>query len=329
MFKLAGLKKFILKKTISTLITLFAVITINFIIFRVMPGNPVHMMFTDPRVSKENIDVMMKRFGLDKPLWMQYFIYVRELFIGNLGISFWKNVPVIDVILGRLPQTIILLSFAILLSTVAGVFLGAYAAWKRGSKIDASILTVSLVTYSVPSFWVGILLLITFSYWLGLFPLGGITTPGIASAPLLDQIIDYLWHMALPLITLFFYYTGGYVLIMRNAMLDVLGEDYITTAYAKGLKEAVIMRKHAMRNALLPVATITALNIGWMIAGVVEVEVVFAWPGLGKLMYDAIMQRDYPLLQGVFLFIAISVILANFLADVIYGYLDPRVREEK
>jgi len=322
-----GTLRFLLKKTISMLLTIYVVITINFFLFRIMPGNAIRLMFLDPRVSKENIDLMMKKFGLDQPLWMQYFIYLRETLSGNLGISFWKNEPVIDIIMSRLPQTIILLSIAIMISTALGIILGAYSAWRHGKLTDSFILSVSLTTYSIPSFWNGLLLLLIFSFWLNIFPLGGTGSIGISHASLIEQVKDFIWHSTLPLITLILYYLGGYVIIMRNSMLDVLSEDYILTAYAKGLSEKKILWRHAVRNALLPVTTITALNIGWMISGVIEVEVVFSWPGVGRLIYDAIIQRDYPLLQGAFLVIALSVIIANFIADVLYGYLDPRIRE--
>ncbi|HEW93136.1 ABC transporter permease [Candidatus Geothermarchaeota archaeon] len=322
-----GQVKYILKKVLSLLITLYIVITINFFLFRIMPGNAVRLMFLDPRVSKENIDLMMKKFGLDKPLWMQYLIYIRETVSGNLGISFWKNEPVINIIMSRLPQTIILLTIAIIVSTSLGIILGAYSAWRKGSLTDSVILGLSLITYSIPSFWNGILLLLVFSFWLNLFPLGGTGSIGISHASLMEQILDFAWHSTLPLITLILYYLGGYVMIMRNSMLDVLSEDYIVAAYAKGLSDKRILWRHAVRNALLPVTTVTALNFGWMIAGVIEVEVVFSWPGVGRLVYDAIIQRDYPLLQGAFLIIAISVIIANFISDIIYGFLDPRIRK--
>lgn len=322
-----GTLKFLLKKTVSMLLTIYVVITINFFLFRIMPGNAINLMFLDPRVSKENIDLMMKKFGLDQPLWMQYLIYLRETLSGNLGISFWKNEPVIDIIMSRLPQTIILLGIAIIISTALGIVLGAYSAWRHGKLTDSLILGVSLTTYSIPSFWNGLLLLLIFSFWLNLFPLGGTGSIGISHASLIEQVKDFIWHATLPLITLILYYLGGYVIIMRNSMLDVLSEDYILTAYAKGLSDKKILWKHAVRNALLPVTTVTALNIGWMISGVIEVEVVFSWPGVGRLIYDAIIQRDYPLLQGAFLVIALSVIIANFIADVLYGYLDPRIRE--
>ena len=320
-----GFKEYAIKKAVSLILTVYIIITLNFFLFRIMPGNPIDMVI-NPRMSLEYRDLMMKRYGLDKPLWEQYFFYVRELFRGNLGISFWKNEPVINLIIQRIPNTLILLSSSFVISAVAGVLLGALSGWKRGSKLDLFITASSLTTYTIPSFWTGLLLLLIFGYKLGMFPLGGTISPGTPPIPLL-RVKDYLWHMVLPSITLFFYYTGGYVILMRSSMLDVLAEDFIVTAWAKGLREFKIMREHAMRNALLPVVTVIAINLGWMLSGVVEIEVVFSWPGLGKLIYDAIMQRDYPLLQGAFFMIAVSVVLANFMADIIYGILDPRIRK--
>ena len=320
-----GFKEYAVKKAVSLILTVYIIITLNFFLFRIMPGDPAAMMVADPRIPPEMREFVIKRFGLDKPLWEQYFIYIRELFRGNFGISFWKAEPVFSVIVKRIPNTLILLSFAFVISAVVGVLLGAVSGWRRGSKLDVFIVASSLTTYTIPSFWTGLLLLLIFGYKLGLFPLGGTISPGVPPVPLL-RFKDYLWHMVLPSITLFFYYTGGYVILMRSSMLDVLAEDFIVTAWAKGLREFKIMREHAMRNALLPVVTVIAINLGWLLSGVVEIEVVFAWPGLGKLIYDAIMQRDYPLLQGAFFMIAVSVVLANFLADLIYGVLDPRIR---
>ena len=320
-----GFKEYAIKKAVSLILTIYIIITINFFLFRIMPGNPAAMMIADPRIPPEMKEYVIKRFGLNLPIWQQYFIYIREFFRGNFGVSFWKAEPVFEVILKRIPNTLILLSSAFVISAVVGVLLGGVSGWKRGSKLDLFIVASSLTTYTIPSFWTGLLLLLVFGYKLHFFPLGGTispTTPPI----LLLKVRDYLWHMVLPSVTLFFYYTGGYVILMRSSMLDVLAEDFIVTAWAKGLREFKILRDHAMRNALLPVVTVIAINLGWLLSGVVEIEVVFSWPGLGKLIYDAIMQRDYPLLQGAFFMIAVSVVLANFLADLIYGVLDPRIR---
>jgi len=318
-----GYWKFLIKKAFITFLTIFAAVTVNFFIFRIMPGDPAKLLLNDPRLKKENIELLRRQFGLDKPLWEQYFIYLKETFKGNMGISFVHNIPVSQIIAQKLPQTILLLSISIAISTVIGIAIGAICGWKRGSKLDAALLTFSLITYMVPTFWIGIVLLMVFSLWLGWFPVGGITTIGGAGIP---KWLDVLRHMFLPSLALFFWYMGEYVILMRGSMLDVMKEDYILTARAKGLRDIKILKDHAVKNALLPVVTLIALNVGWMVAGVIEVEVVFSWPGMGKLIYDAVLKRDYPVLQGCFLIITVVVVLANLIADLVYGYIDPRIR---
>ncbi len=315
-----------LRKLGFYLLTFFIILTVNFLIFRLMPGDPVNLMFTDPRVSKENIERVFREFGLDRPLHEQYLIYIWNVLNGNLGISFWKDEPVIDVILSRLPRTIILLSTGLSIATVLGIAIGVYAASRRGRLSDLLATSFAVVTYSLPSFWLGLLLILAFAHYIPIFPLGGFSSIGVSGEPLHIQVLDVMWHLALPTATLVLYYIGGYILITRNSMIDVLHEDFIRTAIAKGLSERRVIWGHAFRTAVLPVATVTAINIGWMVAGVIEVEIVFSYPGVGRLIYDAIIQRDYPLLQGVFMVIAVSVLLANLVIDLIYSYLDPRVR---
>jgi len=280
-------------------------------------------LIKSPKLRKENIELVRKQLGLDRPLWQQYLIYLKETLRGNFGISFQHNIPVSKIIAQRLPQTLLLLSVALAISIVVGIAIGAICGWKRGSKLDAALLTASLITYTVPTFWIGMVLLIVFSLWLGWFPVGGMTTVGGANIP---KWLDILRHMALPEVVLLFWYTGEFVILTRGNMLDVVKEDYILTAKAKGLRDIKILKDHAVKNALLPVVTIIALEVGWMVSGVIEVEVVFSWPGMGKLIYDSVLQRDYPVLQGCFVIITVMVVLANFFADLIYSYIDPRVR---
>lgn len=320
------MKEYIAKKIATTTITLFLVISINFLLFRILPGDPTRLLFRDPRVSEEALISLRKKFGLDKPLWMQFVIYIQETLQGNLGWSFHYNQPVLNVVAYRIPNTLLLVGSAAILSTVVGIALGAIAGWKRGTKTDSVLFSFSLITSWLPTFWLGMVLLLIFGYWLGAFPLGGIRTPAVRFPSVFEYWADTLWHMVLPMLALFFWYVGEYVLLMRSSMLDVMTEDYMMTARAKGLRESVILRDHALRNALLPVVTLTTINLGFVVAGAIQTEIVFAWPGVGSLVYDALIMRDYPLLQGTFLILAISVIVANFIADIIYGYLDPRVR---
>jgi len=320
-----GLKGFAIKKIIAAIITIFAIVGVNFVIFRMAPGDPVRMMFRDPRVSGEQMQLIREKFGLDKPLWGQFISYLKELSHGNLGLSFWQKRPVLDVITGRIPQTLLLVLTALTIAMFLGTIFGALAGWKRGTKVDSSILFLSLTMYSIPAFSLGIILLLIFAYILSIFPLSGMTTPASGLTGL-GYWKDVLWHMCLPAFSIIMWYIGEYVLLTRGSMLDTLRKDYILTARAKGLKESTILIKHALRNALLPVITVTGVNIGFAVAGVIEVETVFSWPGIGRLVYDAVMKRDYPLLQGVFLVFAISIVLANLVIDLIYGYIDPRIK---
>ncbi len=316
---------FTLKKIAGAIVTIIAIIIANFIIFRVSPGDPIRMMFRDPRVSAAALQRMRIKFGLDKSLWGQFVDYFKQLMHGNLGFSFWQKRPVIDVIGDRIVQTLILVVTALVIATIIGIILGAISGWKSGSKTDRTILSVSLVLYSVPTFAMGILLLLTFGYVLLLFPLGGISTPASGFTGF-AYTKDVLWHMVLPAFSIVLWYVGEYILLTRSSMVEVMDQDYIVTARAKGLRESVIMRKHALRNALLPVVTLSGVNFAFAIAGVIEAETVFSWPGIGRLTYDAVMKRDYPLLQGIFLIFAVSVVLANLLVDLIYSKIDPRIK---
>jgi len=320
-----GLKEFVVKKIIAAIITIFAIVSVNFVIFRMAPGDPVRMMFKDPRISGEQMQLIREKFGLDKPLWGQFIFYLKELSHGDLGLSFWQRRPVREVIAERIPQTLLLVLTALAIAMISGTILGAFSGWKRGTRVDSFILALSLTMYSIPAFSLGIILLLIFAYTLSIFPFGGMTTPASGLTGL-GYWKDVLWHMCLPAFSIVMWYIGEYVLLTRSSMLDTLRKDYILTARAKGLKESTILINHALRNALLPVITITGVNIGFAVCGVIEVETVFSWPGIGRLVYDAVMKRDYPLLQGLFLVFAISVVLANLVIDLIYGYIDPRIK---
>jgi len=322
---LKGFASFAIKKVIAASITVLAIIVANFAIFRLAPGDPIRMMFRDPRVSAEQMALMREKFGLDEPLWGQFVCYIRQLARGDLGISFWQKRPVLDVIAERIPQTLLLMLVALSLAVIIGIILGAIAGWRSGTKIDSTILTISLTMYSIPTFCLGIILLLIFAFTFSIFPLGGITTPASGLTGF-AYWRDVSWHLFLPAGSIVIWYVGEYILLTRSSMVDVLGQDYIVTARAKGLKESTILRRHALRNALLPVTTITGINLAFVAAGVIEAETVFSWPGIGRLWYDAVMKRDYPVLQGLFLMFAIMLVVANFSIDMLYGYIDPRIK---
>jgi peptide/nickel transport system permease protein len=320
-----GFASFAASKLIAAVITILAITCVNFVIFRMAPGDPIRMMFRDPRVSAEQMQKVREKFGLDKPLSGQFVAYVKELAKGDLGISFWQKRPVLEVIGDRIPQTLILVITALVIAVVLGTLFGAMAGWRSGTRFDSIVMSASLALYSIPTFAMGLLILLVFSFLLAVFPLGGISTPASGFTGI-RQVLDVLWHMVLPAISIVFWYVGEYVLLTRSSMIDVLGKEYITTARAKGLKEGVVLRGHALRNALLPVVTMTGVNFAFAIGGVIEAETVFSWPGVGRLVYDAVLKRDYPLLQGIFLVFAVSVVLFNLIVDLVYGYIDPRIK---
>jgi peptide/nickel transport system permease protein len=289
------------------------------------PGDPVRMMFRDPRVSAESLELMKQRFGLDKPLSAQFVAYVKNLARGDLGVSFSQRKPVVEVLVARIPNTLLLVVTALIIAIILGVVLGALAGWLSGTKFDTFILTASVAMYSIPTFALGIILLLIFAYVIPIFPLGGITTPASGYEGF-ELMKDIGWHMFLPAFSIVIWYVGEYVILTRSSMIDAMGQEYITTAWAKGLKKYKILKNHALRNALLPVITITGVNLAFATAGVIEAETVFAWPGVGRLAYDAVSQRDYPLLQGVFMLFAFAIVLANLAIDLIYGYIDPRIK---
>jgi peptide/nickel transport system permease protein len=290
-----------------------------------MPGDPVRMMLKGAgNVSPELLESLKAAYGLDKPLHTQFWLYLSNAFRGDLGWSLMQNRPVTDILIERIPNTLLLLVPSTILAIIIGVTLGTIAAWKRKGKADMSLTAFSLITWSAPTFWLGMILLVVFA---GYFPLGGMRTPGEIYPIILEGIWDLLRHLTLPIITLTLLQLGQYSIIMRSSMMNVLAQDYIRTAKAKGLTDTQILRHHAIRNAILPVASIAAINLAFALAGGIQIETVFSWPGLGKLTYEAVIRRDYPLLQGIFLLFSVVMVLSNLLADILYTYLDPRVRQ--
>lgn len=297
-------------------------------------------------MKEEAREALRVRFGLDKPiincfesftpvklgdcgvnpLDTQFVIYVNNLMQGELGVSYKTNRPVADILLERLWNTVLLIGAGQILSIIVGVVFGVFAAWKARTVIDYGALITGLLAWSLPTFWLGIILL----FWGSNsgFPIAGKATPGISTYPLFFQIGDVAKHMFLPTLTYTIVFMGEYMLVMRSSLMDVLSEDYILTAKAKGLSTFQILKDHALKNAMLPIVTIVAINLGFTVAGAIQIESVFSWPGLGGAIFEAVESRDYPVLQGAFLLIAISVIIANLVADLTYSYLDPRVQTE-
>lgn len=324
-----GFKEYVGKRTLHGVVTIFLAVTLNFILFRIMPGDPTRAVSGDPRVDTATRLALIAKFGLDRPLFEQYFIYLYNLLKGELGISFVQiGRPVIDIILGRkMVNTIILMGSSMFIAFSLGIVAGVFAAWKRGTKIDISFIVLSLATYSMPVFWFGMLLLLFFSYYINIFPIAGTITPGVVHPNFLAYAKDYLHHLMAPMITLGVSFFGGYFLFMRDTILDVFTEDYMLTARAKGLSNRMILFKHAMRNALLPMVSLMGVHVTFLISGATMTETVFSWDGLGRLIYDSVRNNDYPVLQGIFLFMAVLVVVASILADIVNAFLDPRIKE--
>ena len=323
-------RRYLLRKIAQVLVTMIFILMFNFFLFRVMPGNPVTLLArsTGARLTPAAQRELIHDLGLDQPLVGQFLTYIKDTLTGNFGKStiVYPGDTVGGIFLEFARPTLILVGISTILSTIFGVLMGIYAGWRRGSRYDLGSMGLNLVLYAMPEWWLGLLLLIFLAGGLHLFPSGGAqsVTQNLTG---LSHFVDLLNHLFLPCLTLALAFLGEYYLLMRSSLLDVLGEEYITLARAKGLREKMVLWRHAVRNALLPTVTLVALNFGFVIGGAITVEVVFSYPGLGKLTFEALQAKDFPLLQGMFLFFSLAVIVANFVADLLYVYLDPRVRE--
>ena len=334
---MSGRGGFLARKVAWALVTVAVVVTFNFFLFRVLPGDPAKSGMRDPRLNPAAVEALRERFGLDKPVFInveggnpldtQFTAYLGALARGDLGTSYaFRDQEVSDMLGQALVNTLWLILPAEAFAIILGVGLGLFAAWRRGRAADIAAVTFSLFMWALPIFFLGIILLIAGANWFGL-PAGGRITIGADFESFFALAWDVGRHLLLPTLTLGLALLGEYMLIMRSSVLDVFGEDYILTARAKGLSTYRIIRHHALRNAMLPMVTLIALTLGFTVAGAIQVEAVFSWPGLGALTIDAVADRDYPVLQGAFLLLAIAVVIANLAAELVYGWLDPRVSE--
>jgi peptide/nickel transport system permease protein len=321
-------RDYLLRKLGLSLVTILVVFVINFLLFRVLPGDPIRSVIgRNIRISAETQQALREQFGLDKPVFPDQLIDTFGQWLrGNLGISWSLRRPVSEVLMSKLWNTVLLIGLGQILAIILGVILGLLAGWKRKTAIDVGALTFSLIAWATPTFWLGIILLAAGSTWFG-FPTAGIVSPANTGKPLITVLPDLVHHLFLPTLTLTILYLGEYMLIMRSSILEVLSEDYILTAKAKGLSDWQVLWRHALRNAMLPIVTLIALNLGFTVAGAIYIETVFSYDGLGKLFQTALTKQDYPLLQGAFILLAVSVIIANMAADLLYVVLDPRVKE--
>jgi peptide/nickel transport system permease protein len=318
--------RYVTGKVIGSLVTLLFIICFNFFLFRIVESDPVANMFRGRNLTQSQRAELTQQFGLDKSTGGQFVDYLKQTAQLNLGRSYSTNQPVWSEIKDKAGATIALVGISAILSAVIGVLLGTAAAWRRRTKTDYTITSATMATYSMPDFWLGMLLLSAFAVGLGWFPTGGIVDPG-STATGIPKLVDQAQHMFLPALTLTVAYLGEYALIMRSSLLDTMREDYLVLARAKGLRDVLVRNRHAVPNALLPVVALLAINFGFVLSGAIAVETIFSWPGLGLATYDALKGPDLPMLQGLFLVFSASLIFFNLIADLLYGYLDPRVSQ--
>lgn len=316
-----------LRRLAQYLLVVVIAVSLNFLLPRLMPGNPLALIagVDVGLLSPDQRAEIAARFGLDQSLLQQYFQYWQNLFAGDLGFSYRSGRPIIEMISERLPWTLLLTGSSLIISALVGIAAGAYSAWRRGGGFDVSTLTTMITLESMPPFWLGMLLIAGFSVTLGALPSFGAET---AAAGLTGwaRVGDIAQHAVLPVATLSIVSIPGVYMTTRYSMLEVLGEDFIRTARAKGNTERTVLFRHAIRNALAPVLTVLALRLGYAFGGTVVIETVFSYPGLGRLVFEAVGGRDYPVMQAAFLVFTLAVLVANLAADLVYPVVDPRTR---
>jgi peptide/nickel transport system permease protein len=313
---------FALRRTVRGLVTLWFAATVTFLLLRLLPGNPA-LAVADPKMTREARQLLLHQYGLDSPLQAQYGLYLWQLLHGNLGISFSQQVPVTSVLLQRLPWTLLLTGSALVVTLLAGIPLGVLAATHPRGLLDRGVQVGGVIGQSlfIPS--VGIFLLFFLGLQMHWLPIGGAYSDGTSGVAWLSSVLS---HLVLPCLSLVLVQIGSYVLALRSTLIEALGEDYCALARAKGLPNRKVVWKHALRNALLPTTTLVGLQLGFLVGGAVLTETIYAYPGVGRAIYEAVTRLDYPVLQGAFVLLAITVVVANMLTDFAYGLLDPRVR---
>jgi peptide/nickel transport system permease protein len=316
------------RKVFNSIVTLILVIIVNFILFRMMPGDPVNFMVpNDPRIPHEYKLELIEEYGLDDPMLEQFFTYVEDVLTFDFGDSFiYRNTPAMDHVIEYLKWTLVLTGTSSILMIVIGMTMGIFAAWKRGSLFDTGSLAFSLFFYAMPTFWLAMMLIVIFASTLDFFPSDSAMSYGEKFDFSLSSFLDLLNHLVLPAATLTLVSVGAFALIMRGSLADVMTEEYITTAKAKGLPDSQILRHHAVPNAMLPMVALIAIDIAYIVGGAFQTEYVFSYPGIGWATIEAVEMKDYPVLQAAFFLIALAVIVANLIADIILVHMDPRVK---
>jgi ABC-type dipeptide/oligopeptide/nickel transport system permease component len=314
---------YLVKRLFQAIITAFVAVTLNFVLFRALPGTVVTNLSRVPNATPALRKALTKQFGLDQSKWHQYWLYLKQLVHFNFGVSYQNSLPVRENLTTDLKNTIPMVLLGTIISILLGVGTGVIAAWRRGTQAENLAVGPALTFYAMPAQWLGMILIVMFSAYL---PTGGMQDNFLIDPTFFEHLQDLLRHMILPSITLGLVLYGQYTLIVRSSMLETLGEDYVLTAKAIGYRKRRILARYALRNAMLPVVSVVALSLGFIVGGAILVETVFNWPGIGLAVYQAVLYRDYPMLQGAFLFLTLSVIFFNLVADLVYLRLDPRIR---
>jgi peptide/nickel transport system permease protein len=327
-----GFLAYVGRKLAAAALSFAVLLVIGFVIFSLMPSDPLETLTRGRPTSAAQLAFLRRQLGLDQPVLVRFAHFALNTVQGHLGYSWQFQEPVASLITQRLWPTLLLTGSATILSAVIGIWLGIRSGWRPGSTLDRVSSGFSLTFWSVPTFWLGLILLVVFSAGIGpipaLFPAGGMSTPGTPGGLAPSHILDVARHLVLPCVTLTLVILAQYVTIMRSSIIDELGSPYLLTARAKGLRDADVRRRHAVPNALLPTVTVIFLQLGQLVAGAITVETVYSWPGLGYLTYQALQIPDLPLLEGTFIVFSASVIIMNMLADIVYRFLDPRVRRQ-
>ncbi|GEO40793.1 peptide/nickel transport system permease protein [Skermanella aerolata] len=322
---MAAIASFLGRRLIKSVFILFAIVVINFMLVRAAPGDPAMVMAGEAGAADQQyVEQLREQFGLNRPIHEQLGIYLADVATGDLGYSYRQQRPVWDLIGERLPPTLVLTGFAFVLALTAGVLLGTLAAMRAGTWSDSAITVLALLSYATPIYWVGLMLILLFSVQLGWLPAFGYETVG-GGYEGWDRVTDIGAHLILPVVTLGLFYMAVYARLTRASILEVRDMDFVKTARAKGLTEARIVFRHVLRNAILPVITFAGIQAGHLIGGSILIETVFAWPGIGRLAFDAVLQRDYQVLLGIFFVTSVMVIVFNIVTDLVYSLVDPRI----
>ena len=320
--------RYVVKRLLFAMMTVLVAITLNFILFRALPGNAVADLSRAPHATPQLRAALTHEFGLDKPLVEQYVLYLDQLLIhANMGVSFADSQPVTSELGDKLKNTIPMVLIGTLIAIVIGIVTGFLSAWRRSGVVDQVSTNAAIVFYALPTQFIGMMLIFMFAKYLPTAGMRNEVNNFFSGGSTLSSVKDIGLHLILPSATLALTLFGEYTLVVRSSMLETLGEDYVLTARAKGLPQGRIVVSHALRNAMLPITTLVALSLGFIVAGAILVEIIFSWPGIGQAIYEAVSNRDYPMLQGAFLILTLSVVFFNFIADLVYLKLDPRITE--